>query len=120
MHELSLCHQISRIVERAAQGRQVAVIEMDIGQLRQVVPETLVYCWGIVSQNTPLAGSRLDIDYRPVVLSCQDCGRETRLNGLAILKCAFCASPSVDVLGGEEFIVRSLLLEDSDGTISPP
>ncbi|MCL2735819.1 MAG: hydrogenase maturation nickel metallochaperone HypA [Propionibacteriaceae bacterium] len=120
MHELALCRSIATIAERAADGKKVAVVELDVGQLRQVVPETLTYCWSIVSQATPLDGSRLDIRYLPGTLSCRDCGAQTQLAGLAILKCATCASASVDVVSGEEFIVRSLVLEDSDGTVPPP
>ncbi|MCL2785240.1 MAG: hydrogenase maturation nickel metallochaperone HypA [Propionibacteriaceae bacterium] len=112
MHELSLCRSISSIALRAAQGRKVAVIELDVGQLRQVVPETLVYCWTIVAQTTPLEGSRLRINHIPGVLHCRDCAHDTHLSsGLAILRCTSCGSPSVDVVHGEEFSVNSLELE---------
>jgi len=58
VHELSLCGSIGSIVERHAAGRPVSVIHVQIGQLRQVVPDTLVYCWELVSEGTQLAGSQ--------------------------------------------------------------
>ena len=69
MHELSLCGAIYDIADRAAGGREVSVIHLQVGRLRQVIPDTLTYCWEMVSEDTALAGSRLDVDYRPVTLT---------------------------------------------------
>src|SRR5689334_13993130 len=77
MHELSLCNSIFRIVDRAAEGRPVSVVNLQVGQLRQVVPDTLVFCWSMVSEATPLSGSRLNIDSVPGRLMCGSCGSET-------------------------------------------
>ena len=115
MHELSLCRSISSIVERAAQGRKVCVVELDVGALRQVVPETLAFCWGFVSQGTLWESSRLEIHHIPGIVLCRDCGQQTQLMGLAILQCTSCVSRSVDIISGEEFMVRSLELEGQDG-----
>ena len=120
MHELSLCRSISTIVTRAAQGRPVAVVELEIGQLRQVVPETLTACWAIVSRGTSLENARLDIRQVPAGLHCRDCGRDSPVTRRTMLRCAACASTAVDVTSGDEMLVSSLLLEDSDGTLSPP
>ena len=49
VHELSICSSIADIVTRHAAGRTVQVINVRAGQLRQIVPDTLVYCWGLVS-----------------------------------------------------------------------
>ena len=120
MHELAIARSISAIATRAAQGRPVAVVELDIGQLRQVVPASLVSCWSIVSQGTVLERSRLAIRSCPAILRCRDCGAETAPASLAILRCAGCASAAVDVVSGQEMVVSSLVLEDSDGTLSSP
>ena len=120
MHELALCGSIRSIVQRAAAGQAVAVVEVDVGALRQVVPETLVHCWAIVNQGTELADARLEIRELPAVLICQACGFETRLGELAILACTSCGATNVEIVSGEEFIVRSLVLKGSDGQIPPP
>ncbi|MCL2482396.1 MAG: hydrogenase maturation nickel metallochaperone HypA [Propionibacteriaceae bacterium] len=113
MHELSLCQSISKIVHRGAAGRKVAVVELDVGQLRQVVPESLIHCWSIVSQGTDLDGSRLDIRWLRAVLVCRECGSQTQLEELPVLRCGSCSSTSVDIVSGDEFMVRSLVLEDT-------
>jgi len=111
MHELSLCRSIDTIVRRAAPGRKVEVIELDIGELRQVVPSTLQYCWDIVSRGAELEGARLEVRRLPGVVECRDCGSRTTLGALPILKCDSCGGTAVDIVGGEEFMVNSLQLE---------
>jgi len=119
MHEVSLCQSIVRIVGRAARGRRVAVVDVDVGELRQVVPETLEFCWTLVTVGTALSGSRLAIRRLPGILCCRDCAATTRVAGPPLLRCGACASTAVDILGGEEFMVRSVEVEDEDGTVPP-
>ena len=52
VHEVALSTQLARLVSNAAEGRQVFTVRLEIGALRQVVPETLVYAWGFVTKNT--------------------------------------------------------------------
>ncbi|TIC82616.1 hydrogenase maturation nickel metallochaperone HypA [Nocardioides sp. GY 10127] len=108
MHELSLCRSIAQIADRARQGRPVAAVHLRVGQLRQVVPETLVYCWGLVTDDGPLAGSRLEVESVPVVLDCRACGETTRVAHVLVLTCAACGSGDIELRTGEEFLVTSL------------
>lgn len=112
MHEVSLCGAIYDIADRAAAGRDVSVIHLQVGQLRQVVPDTLTFCWTVVCDDTRLAGSRLQVDYRPVVLRCAQCGELTELSGELILLCGTCGAPEVIVIGGEELLVTSVDLAE--------
>lgn len=108
MHELSLCRTIYGIVTKAANGRVVTDIHLDIGQLRQVIPDTLIYCWGIVCEDTTLDGSRLQIRHIPAIIECEACGAHTRMLGVPTMRCGECDSTQVHVIEGEEFLIRSL------------
>ncbi len=108
MHELSLCRSIRDVVERARDGRPVRAVNVQVGQLRQVVPETLVYCWGMLCAEGPLSGSQLVVDHVPVVLGCRDCGGRTTVGDSLELVCGTCGSGSVDLLSGEEMLVTSV------------
>lgn len=108
MHELSLCRSIHGIVDRARQGRPVLTVHLQVGQLRQVVPETLEHCWGLVTEAGPLAGSTLDVDHVPVRLSCRTCGGDTTVEHVLVLTCSACGSGDVEVVTGEEFMVTSI------------
>jgi hydrogenase nickel incorporation protein HypA/HybF len=107
VHELSLCRSIYRIVDRARGGRPVEVVHLQVGRLRQAVPETLEYCWRLVSDATPLAGSRLEIDHVPVVLDCS-CGARTTVQDDLVLTCASCGGSDVSLHSGEELLVTSV------------
>ncbi len=114
MHELSLCQSIYGIVERASEGRQVIAVELAIGQLRQVVPDTLVHCWRLITEETALAGSRLDIDHIPVSLRCRRCLGETTMDDEVSIACGRCGSVDTTVIGGEELLVTAVEVEDED------
>lgn len=112
MHELSICGSIADIVTRHAAGRRVTTIHLQVGQLRQIVPDTLVYCWSLVSAETDLAGSQLAVDSIPAVIACHDCGEERVVGDQPSFGCPSCGSGHVDVRAGEEFLITSLDLAE--------
>jgi hydrogenase nickel incorporation protein HypA/HybF len=111
VHELSICGSIADIVTRRADGRAVKVINVRAGQLRQIVPETLVYCWELVSADTPLAGSRISVESVPVRIRCRSCGHVTDVGALPVFACEDCAGFDAEIVSGEEFLITSLELE---------
>lgn len=111
MHELSLCRAIARIATEHARGRPVLAITLQVGQLRQVVPQTLIYCWKLVSENTPLAGSQLVVESIPALVECASCEGRQPLASVAV-RCPACGSDDVAIAGGDEFLVKTLDLAE--------
>ncbi len=112
MHELSLCGAIAEVVTRHAGPRRVEVIHLRVGQLRQVVPDTLTFCWTLVSEGTDLAGSVLEIERVPAELRCRACDERFALDGTIAFVCPACASFDVEVVAGEDFDVTALDLAE--------
>jgi hydrogenase nickel incorporation protein HypA/HybF len=110
VHELALCGAIADIAGRRAGDRQVAAVHVRIGELRQVVPDTLTFCWTMVTEGTELAGAALEVERVPAQLRCRDCGRSQPMAGIAFA-CSACASVAVDIEAGEEFDVIALDVE---------
>lgn len=110
MHELSLCGAIADIATRQCDDRTVQVIHLQIGQLRQVVPDTLTFCWEMVTAQTPLAGSVLDVERVPAQLHCRACDAQFGLAEPLTFACAACGGIDVAVVAGEEFAVTALEL----------
>ncbi|HTC68088.1 MAG TPA: hydrogenase maturation nickel metallochaperone HypA [Acidothermaceae bacterium] len=108
MHELSICGSVADIATRRAGGRSVEAIHLRIGQLRQIVPDTLEYCWSMVTTSTELEGSRLEIDYVRARIRCRTCGAVHELDEYPILLCTTCEGADVEILAGEEFLVTAL------------
>jgi hydrogenase nickel incorporation protein HypA/HybF len=107
MHELSLCEAIADTVHRYADGARVSRIEVRIGHLRGVVPDSLLFSWEILTQGTDLEGSELAIDHVPAVVRCRACTAETRLD-MPIMLCGQCESADVTVVSGEEFLIAAI------------
>lgn len=120
VHELSLCSAIADTVTEHAAGRAVARVRLRIGHFRQVVPETLAFCWGIQTRDTPLAGSELDIEAVPAIVRCHACGAETTL-AQPVLRCDACLGIDVELVSGEELLVESIdvVTGDPAPTIGP-
>ena len=108
MHELSLCQRIYEIADRSRDGRPVEVVRLRIGDLRQVVPDTLTYCWALLTDSTPLAGSVLEIERVAVEFRCATCGSVTRVGEDLDLGCSSCGGTRVELLSGEEFVLDSM------------
>lgn len=111
MHELSLSAAIADIVTKRADGRRVEVVHLRVGQLRQVVPESLEFCWRMLTEDTSLAGSTLDIERVEAQLCCGRCDATTLIEDEFLLACRACGSVDVTVAAGDEFDVMSLDLE---------
>ncbi len=107
MHELSLCGAIVDVVTTHAGGRSVRQVNVKVGYLRQVVPDTLQFCWNATVAGTDLADTLLDVDYIPATIRCGSCSAVTTLHE-PVLRCGTCAAADVELVTGEEFLVESI------------
>jgi hydrogenase nickel incorporation protein HypA/HybF len=113
VHELAICGSIAEIVKRRAADRPVAAIYLRIGRLRQVVPETLVYCWDLVSTDTELDGAALEVEDVPARIACKACGATSVLDDLPLFLCSVCGGVDLDVVSGEEFVITAIDLVEA-------
>jgi hydrogenase nickel incorporation protein HypA/HybF len=107
VHELSICQSIGTIVGKHAAGREVEVVRLRIGKLRQIVPDTLEYCWSLVNEETSLAGSRLEIESIAASIRCLQCGKTEELTEPHFI-CGACGCTRVEIVTGDEFLITSL------------
>jgi hydrogenase nickel incorporation protein HypA/HybF len=112
MHELSICNAIASTAARHADGRSVSQVTVQIGHLRQVVPDALQFSWEVVAGTTELKDATLVIEQMPAVVECLDCGVRTTLV-FPILACGSCEGFDVKLLSGEELLVVSIDLVDA-------
>ena len=117
MHELSIASAVVDTAVRHAGGRPVAVVSFRAGHLRQVVPDSLHFYFGIVSRGTVCEGARLELEVVPARLRCGDCDT-VWVAEAAAFRCPECAAADVTVLSGEELEVESIELEVEDACIA--
>jgi hydrogenase nickel incorporation protein HypA/HybF len=113
MHELSLCQAIVDTVTARATGRPVRRVDVRIGHLRQVVPDSLQFSWEMLTQGTDLEGCSLVVEHVPAVVHCRSCEAETTLDW-PVLACRECESHNVDLVSGEELQIASFDLVGGD------
>jgi hydrogenase nickel incorporation protein HypA/HybF len=106
MHELAVCEAIAGTVRDRARGRNPDSVRVRIGYLRQVVPDSLVFSWEMVTTGTDLEGCDLVVDYIPAVVACAACGTRSTLEA-PVLMCGSCDSVDVQLVSGNEFDLAS-------------
>lgn len=108
MHELSLCRAIAGVVKPHAAGRRVDVVRVQVGSLRQVVPETLSFCWTLVRDHEDMPGAELELEWVAATVRCRACEQQSEIESRWSVACPQCHSADVDVVTGEEFLVTSV------------
>jgi hydrogenase nickel incorporation protein HypA/HybF len=118
MHELAIADAVVGIVSRHAGGRRVTAVELEVGQLRQVVPDALAFAFGLVAEGTCAEGAELALEVVPVAVACRGCGAQTQQAAFP-LACGACGSDDVDVVRGEELRVTCVEVETTErGTVA--
>lgn len=115
MHELSIAEAIVDVATRHAAGRRVVKVEVKVGHLRQVVPDSLHFAFELVAQGTALDGAELAITHVPAAGRCHECGQESVMDDFPLC-CAHCGGLDMEVLAGEELLVDALELEEESVT----
>jgi hydrogenase nickel incorporation protein HypA/HybF len=119
VHELSVASAVIDTATRHAGGRRVTSVQLRVGHLRQVLPDSLAFYFAHVSRGTLCEGARLDQEVVPARLACEDCRHAWELGG-ADFRCPACGSGNVRVTGGDELEVESIEVEEEeDACIAP-
>jgi hydrogenase nickel incorporation protein HypA/HybF len=115
MHELSVASAVVDTVLRHAEDRRVLVVNLRIGQLRQVVPDSLAFYFDVVSRDTLAEGARLEQVVVPVRMRCEACAHawEPEL----MFRCPECGGAG-EVLAGGELEVDSIEVEEGSECIA--
>jgi hydrogenase nickel incorporation protein HypA/HybF len=111
MHEMGIALQIIDIATASIpsdmRSGRVERVNLKIGKLSAVVPDSLRFCFDIVSKDTPLAGAELAIEETPVVARCKDCDARWTI-AEPVFTCQSCASGSLEILSGRELDIVSI------------
>ena len=118
MHEMGIAIQILEIAAASIPpelaGVKVDKVNLRIGRLAAVVPDSLRFCFEIATKDTPLDGATLHIDEIPVVARCRDCNVEWTIEK-AVFQCEKCGSGSLEILSGRELDIESIEIAEEDG-----
>lgn len=119
MHELSIAASIVEAVTETAAaypGARVRVVRLRVGALASAVEDSLQFCWGVSSQDTPLAGAELVVRTMPVVIHCAKCNLDAELDGVQSFRCPTCGEPAADLRQGRELEIESIEIDEPEAT----
>ena len=105
---MSLCRAIAGVVKPHAAGRRVDVVRVQVGALRQVVPESLSFCWSLVRDHADMPDAELELEFVAAEVACRSCGQQSEITSRFSVCCPQCDSADVAVVHGEEFLVTSV------------
>ena len=120
MHELSIIASIVDTVTEsvaAYPGARVVEVRLRVGALASVIEDSLQFCYGIATDGTPLAGSKLVVKILPVVMHCEPCAADVELEGLQSFRCPRCGELCGEIRQGRELEIDSI--EIDDGEVKP-
>ena len=106
MHELAITESVVQAVTERLPGASIRCVYLEIGALSGVVPDSVRFCFDLVTEGTKLAGARLEISQPNARCQCGECGAEFEPDG-PIPMCA-CGSPVVSVLSGRELRITAV------------
>ncbi|UNC92290.1 hydrogenase maturation nickel metallochaperone HypA [Candidatus Contubernalis alkaliaceticus] len=108
MHELALVKGMLEAVLEQAETHKIKKIEkikIVVGKMTSAMPEALQFAFEVLSRDTPAQGAVLEIEIRPIKLSCQDCHLLFRPKGLKY-SCPECAGSRTEIVQGRELSVE--------------
>ena len=115
MHEMGIAMQIIEIATESIpedqKGVQVEKINLKIGKLSNVVPDSLTFCFEIASKDTAVDGAILSIENIPVHARCKECSAEWTVEK-PVFKCTACGSGQIKILAGQEMDISSIELAE--------
>lgn len=117
MHEMAIAMEIVDIAKDSIpldlQDARVRRINLQVGKLSAIVPDSLRFCFDLVIKGTSLEGAQLVIQQRPVLVRCRTCQTQWTVTEPVFL-CGACGNGSIDMLSGRELDIISIEIEDED------
>jgi len=111
MHEMSIVSSLMDQIEDVAEKNNlmnVQEVELEVGELKQVIPEIMQDAYKIVTEETRAKGSVLVITLIKAKVKCQEC--EDVFNPqIDNFVCARCQRANVQVLQGNEIILKTVI-----------
>lgn len=110
MHELALAEGILDIVLSYADknnAQKVSEISVLVGEMTEVVPDSLIFCFESVARGTKAEGAKLILKNVPLVGKCMDCGYQAKIEHYNFT-CPKCKSLRMEIISGRELRVESL------------
>lgn len=113
MHEMAIARSIVDIAVAAATKADAArIVRVNVlaGQLRGIIPAQLIFCFGLMSENTIASGAHLNLEIMPLIGRCRQCEEDFPISDYSYV-CPRCQGQDIDIVSGTELRVRDVEAE---------
>lgn len=113
MHEMSIAHSLIEILKEEMikhEARMLKSVRVHIGQMSAIVPESLSFCFGVMTSGTELEGARLMMDIIPLKAICRDCEEAFKVQNYDFL-CPRCGSRNIETIAGQDLSIVEMEVE---------
>lgn len=113
MHEMSIAQSLVDILTEEMSRHHAATLRsarLHIGQLSAIVPESLSFCFEVITKGTNMEGARLDMEIIPLKGVCKRCRKEFEIKDYAFV-CPHCESPEIETVAGQDLSIVEMEVE---------
>ncbi len=114
MHEYSIVQEIMQIVlaeAEKAKARKVLKVYLKIGDLAGVLPDSLHFCFELLSKATIAENAVLSIEKVPIRAHCDQCEKDFAIGDNQYC-CPECGNSKIELVSGRELQIDRLEIED--------
>lgn len=113
MHELGILNSMIHTIERIIQEEgltEVASLTLEVGELSGIVPHYIEECWPAARYKTFMEKTELNLITIPGMVKCKDCGEVFNAVSMQLV-CPNCHSQNMQILEGNDFMIREILCQ---------
>jgi len=113
MHEMSIAQSLIDILREEMTRHGATVLKsvrLRVGQLSAVVPESLSFCFEVITSGTDMEGAQLLMDVIPLAATCLDCHKEFEIKEYCF-SCPHCSSPNIETTSGRDLSIVEMEVE---------
>ena len=110
MHEFSIVEALLEQVDAIAHEHQfvkVVDVQVEIGQLKLVIPEMMQTAFAAASQGTLCEGAHLQLTEKRLRIQCEDC-QTAFFAHIDDVRCPLCRHTNVTMLEGNDILLLSV------------
>lgn len=79
-------------------------VRVNIGQMTAIIPDSLSFCFEVITGGTELEGARLIMDLIPLVGYCDECEKEFEIKDYAFV-CPTCGGTKIRTIAGQDLSI---------------
>jgi len=107
MHEMSIAQSLVDILKEEMvknNARVLKSVRLNVGQMSAVVPDSLSFCFQVITKETELEGAELVMEVIPLEGLCKECKETFEIKDYAF-QCPHCGSKEIETIAGQDLSI---------------